>query len=79
MAIIVNQNGFAGFGATPDSGAAILNTYTISQQVQSKPITYRFYAGWVKTDSRFADINYFENFLLNEAQKMNAAIIIRVI
>ncbi|MBC7886971.1 MAG: DUF4861 domain-containing protein [Ferruginibacter sp.] len=71
MGILVRKLGFAGFGATPDAGSDILNTYTVAQNIQYQPLIYRFYAGWVKTDSRFADAGYFENFLRSETKKID--------
>ncbi|MEO6723536.1 MAG: DUF4861 family protein [Ferruginibacter sp.] len=59
---------------TPDSGAAISNTYTLAQHVKTKPVAYRFYAGWIMSDKRFASKQYFENFLKKEAAKINADI-----
>lgn len=76
MAIMVSKNGFAGFGATPDAGSEILNTYTVAQKIQSSPLVYRFYAGWVQTDSRFADASFFESFLKQEAKKKAMPVII---
>ncbi|MEO5888637.1 MAG: DUF4861 domain-containing protein [Ferruginibacter sp.] len=79
MSIMVKKNGFAGFGATPDAGSEILNTYTVSQFIRNTPLVYRFYACWVKSDARFGDAASFENFLRKEAQRKDVEILKKIL
>ena len=76
MAIMVNRKGFAGFGAAPDIAAEIMNTYFVKQSIMNQPLVYRFYAGWIYSDSRFADAAYFDQFLRKEASKLSVPITI---
>jgi len=76
MGLIVSSKNFAGFGVTPSSGSDVTNSYTVAENILQNEIIYRFYAGWVYTDSRFASADYFEKLLINETKKMNAPILI---
>ncbi len=68
MAIIADARFQPLTGKTPDAGAAITNTYTMSLKPQNgQPMLFRFYAGWEKTDSSFKDKKRFKNLLLAEA------------
>lgn len=70
MAIMVDNIHQPQTGKTPDSGADILNTYTVSMKAaNNQPVVFRFYAGWEGTDKNFKDQKYFKNLLLAEAAK----------
>jgi hypothetical protein len=76
MGIIVGKSTFAGFGETPETGVEkVLQTYFVKMKgKENKVITYRFYAGWEASDSRFAELTFFESFLEEEATKMTTPI-----
>lgn len=77
MAILVPQQDFAFAGSTPNTGSDILNTYIVAQNIHpGKWCTYRFYAGWEKTDPAFASKNYFKEYLEKEMKKVGRSIVL---
>lgn len=72
MAILAGKADFSSFGSRPASGSDVTSTYTLSQFIRKdKPLIFRFYAGWEKTDPGFARSEYFINMLKGEADKFN--------
>lgn len=68
MAVMTDQKNDPKYGATPNTGSGIVNSYTLSMAIQNnEPVIFRFYAGWEQTDKQFTDKKYFENFLQREA------------
>jgi hypothetical protein len=73
MAIVVPQKDFEFAGSTPNAGSDILNTYIVAQNIQpGKPCNFRFYAGWERSDTQFASINFLKDFLKKETKEMAA-------
>ena len=78
MGIIVPKQGFSFAGTAPKANSDILTTYLVAQDIDNgKPLGFRFYTGWEKTDSRFARLSYFKNFLKEEAIKKEKPIAVR--
>ncbi|MCU0391879.1 MAG: DUF4861 domain-containing protein [Thermoflexibacter sp.] len=79
MGVIIDQSIFAGFGETPEVGAEkVLQTYFVKMKAtENQPITYRFYAGWEASDSRFAQATFFAQFLEEEGEKKSNPIKIK--
>jgi hypothetical protein len=77
MAIAVPKQSFAFAGTAPKANSEILTTYYSAQHIKTTPCTFRFYVGWVKTDSRFASLSKFKTFLEEEAKKMGSPLIIK--
>jgi hypothetical protein len=72
MAILVGKNDFASFRSLPASGSEVTSTYTVSQYIHNdKPLYFRFYTGWEKTDPGFALPEYFVNMLKTDADKFS--------
>ena len=77
MAIIAPVSSVALVGAAPNEGAEILNTYYLAENISAKTTNvFRFYAGWEKGDSRFAQLSYFKNFLQAEAVKLAHPVVV---
>ncbi|MDB5250473.1 MAG: hypothetical protein JWQ40_4867 [Segetibacter sp.] len=76
LAVMVHSNQFAGFGKTPNSGSEILNTYTVSMPLSTRPSEFRFYSGWELSDLLFTNEDSFRKFLNNEAMKYSAPLVI---
>jgi hypothetical protein len=67
MAIVMPAAQVAGTAATPNANTDIQNTYLMKANiVNNKPVVYRFYAGWEKSDSRFSTEQGFHSFLKDE-------------
>jgi hypothetical protein len=70
MAIIMPDEQIAGTATTPNANTDVQNTYTIKANIKNnEPVIFRFYAGWEKSDERFATIEGFEKFLKSEMSK----------
>jgi hypothetical protein len=67
MGIIVKKKDFDSFSSAPNTGDGVTQTYTVVMEDKERPITYRFVAGWERTNSRFADRQAFEDLLATEA------------
>jgi hypothetical protein len=78
MAILVKKDQFHAFGTTPNQATDIRNTYTVAVSVRSnEPATFRFYAGWEKSDDRFKSQKGFHEFLGREAFSLTNPLIIK--
>ena len=78
MALMVSKANFSGIAQTPNVGSEILNTYTLQMPIHVKAATtYRFYASWERSDSRFKTLETFKKYLTDEAALYNAALLIR--
>ncbi|HMH24849.1 MAG TPA: DUF4861 family protein, partial [Puia sp.] len=72
MGILVGKEDFFSFGSLPSGGADIQDTYIVSQSVKKdKPLYFRFYTAWEKTDPGFASPEYFTSMLKREADKFS--------
>jgi hypothetical protein len=74
MAILMPANQWAGKATTPNANTDIQNTYIVKAGiVNKKPVTFRFYAGWEKSDERFTAGESFQKYLQSEASRMAAS------
>ncbi len=56
----------------------VMETHLAAQNIiNGKPLTFRFYACWNKTDEQFATLSYFRQFLKAEAMKFSRPLIIK--
>ena len=56
------------FGQTPNQGAGILNTYTVNLKLVNGKTSFRFYAGWEKSEDFFKTKEGFDTFLKQEME-----------
>lgn len=79
MAILVDKKELVSFGKTPNAQSAVLNTYTVQMKLPAdeKGVTFRYYAGWERTDNRFATENGFKDFLMAEAGNFSSPIVVK--
>ena len=71
LGVIVNKKDFAGFGETPNSNSNVLNTYTVSLNINDgNAIVYRYVTGWEKTNPVFSTKEGFEKNLNDEMIRM---------
>lgn len=78
MAVLVPTKSYLAFGQTPNQGADIQNTYTVTEKlVASKPNYFRFFAGWEKSEPLFQTKNGFETFLQQQAALYDQPIQVR--
>jgi hypothetical protein len=67
MAIVMPASQVAGTATTPNANTDIQNTYIMKASIpNNKPVIFRFYAGWEKSDSVFSTEQGFHDFLMNE-------------
>ena len=70
MAVLFPQNTFAFFKEAPKANSDITETHLAAQNItDDQPLTFRFYSCWSSTDKKFISIDYFKQFLHNEAEK----------
>lgn len=68
MGVAVKKDRFKESFATPEEGEGITQTYAISFD-DGDGIDYIFYAGWVLSDSAFAERDNFERYLVDQANR----------
>jgi hypothetical protein len=67
MAIVMPAAQVTGTATTPNANTDIQNTYLMKAKIaNNKPVVFRFYAGWEKSDSRFTSAEGFQKYLLRE-------------
>jgi hypothetical protein len=67
MAIVMPAAQVAGIATTPNANTDIQNTYIMKANITNdKPVVFRFYAGWQKSDERFTTEEGFKAFLITE-------------
>jgi hypothetical protein len=72
MAVMMPKGYQPIFGAAPNTGNGITNTYTAAMTIKNnEPVVFRFYGCWEGTDKRFQNRDYFNSFLLQEALQWN--------
>ena len=72
MGILVSKRDLSTFGSRPASGSDVTSTYTVLQTIRKdRPLYFRFYTGWEKTDPGFARAEYFTDMLKREAGKFS--------
>jgi hypothetical protein len=70
MAIVMPAAQVAGTATTPNANTDIQNTYIMKAGIPiNKPVIFRFYAGWEKSDRRFTSEEGFKQYLENEMKK----------
>lgn len=75
MAIVMPAAQFSTFEKTPDANTDVQSTLAIKANITNgKPVVYRFYAGWEKSDERFTTAEGFKQFLQSELNKKAAGI-----
>ncbi len=68
MAILVNEDGFAGTSETPESGKGITQTYCIHQHAKTNdPVSFRFYSFWEMQNDKWADPKACEEWMIQDA------------
>jgi len=78
MGIILKKEFFNAFGTTANEGTDIQNTYTIAATIdKDKPVAFRFYAGWEKSNDQFKSGTAFREFLGKQAVFINYPVIIK--
>lgn len=75
MAVAVPATQWIDFGATPNSGSDVLNTYTALLRA-AQPAIFRFYAGWELSDLLFTDEDHFKVYLQHEATKWGVPVVV---
>lgn len=78
MGIIMKKEFFNGFGTTRNVDTDIQHTYTIAASIdKDKPVTFRFYAGWEKSNDQFIAESAFREFLGEQAVFIEYPVIIK--
>jgi len=69
MSIMLPPTAVYKTGQTPNKGTDVQNTYYVLADVNKKhPFTYRFYAGWEKSETFFTTETGFRNYLIEQAK-----------
>ena len=72
MAVLADKKDLANLRSLAATGSDVVSTYTLSQYLhKDKPVYFRFYTCWEKTDPGFAGRDYFVETLRHEADKYN--------
>jgi hypothetical protein len=70
MAIVMPAAQVAATGTAPNANTDIRNTYLMKASIENdKPVVFRFYAGWEKSDNRFTTLEGFKQFIEGEMGK----------
>ena len=78
LGILVDRKTFAKADSINKSNTDINETYIVSQNITGdKPLYYRFYSGWERTDKRFTTFQLFKDFLKEEAVKYSQPVQIK--
>lgn len=70
MGLLIPTAFFAGMSEAPGEGAGVTNTYTAYLAPFEGKYRFLFYAGWEGENEQFADRQYFEDQLINEARQL---------
>ncbi len=77
MSILVGNKDYPTMGSRPAVGTDVTNTYTVAQKISGdRPLYFRYYTCWEKTDQRFASRTYFVKLLQQETGKFSHPITI---
>jgi hypothetical protein len=72
------QQSLAQFSEAPKANSDVMETHLAAQNIiDGKPLTFRFYACWSKTDEQFASPSYFRQFIKGEALQFSEPLIIK--
>lgn len=73
MAIVMPEKRVTGTATTPNANTDVQNTYIMKAAIkEGRPVIFRFYAGWEKSDTRFSSAESFQQFLQNECKRMTS-------
>jgi hypothetical protein len=76
LAIAIHTSDFSDYREIKDTTSAIQSSYAVSQKIiAGKPIVYRFYSGWEKSDELFTSETRFRNFLKSQAALFNGNLV----
>jgi hypothetical protein len=79
LAVAVRSSEFDSFNTIQDTLSDIQNTHAVLLSHSAhKPVVYRFYAGWERSDKRFINNKTFEEFLKTEEVKFRNSIILKL-
>jgi hypothetical protein len=79
LGLILMNKDFIKISKAPKEGTGIIQTYLAQLKAEpAKPVTFRFYAGWEKTNKDFGNAHNFGKFLEEESLKMSNPILIKV-
>jgi len=74
MAIVMPEKRVTGTAATPNANTDVQNTYIMKAAIkEGRPVIFRFYAGWEKSDTRFSSAESFQQFLQSECKRMTSS------
>jgi hypothetical protein len=79
MAIMIPESELIQTGTTTNEGNGITETYFVKMETEAgKPVSYRFYAFWEKTEPEFKNATLIEKILNDHALRLENPIIIAV-
>tara|TARA_R110002050_G_scaffold286121_1_gene436277 strand:- start:72075 stop:73367 length:1293 start_codon:yes stop_codon:yes gene_type:complete len=77
MALLVPKHKYLGYTEAPETGR-LSHTYLAKLKLQNRePVSYYAVAGWEQSDAKFADPEYFKNYVMNLADQLSAKIDIK--
>lgn len=76
MAIMLNKSDYLSHSVTSNTSGDIRNTHIVHLPVRNSP-SFKFFAGWVKSDPRFIDSESFKTYLKTKAVEDAHPILIR--
>jgi hypothetical protein len=69
MAVVMPAKQVAGTATAPNTNTDVQNTYLMLATItNNKPVMYRFYACWEKSDDRFTSEEGFRRFMIDETK-----------
>lgn len=75
MAIVTNKKNYIKWLQQPEKGKGIVSTFAlVLQGNDQKPLTYDFYAGWERSNAKFAQRNYFEQYIKSQIEKTKVSV-----
>jgi hypothetical protein len=78
MGIILSDRFFKQYITTPNANTDIKNTYAVSMNLDNKAaVSFRFYAGWSKSERQFQNQQGFAAFLSNQSKRISSPILIK--
>ena len=77
LGIMIKKNDFYEFGKTANTATDIQNTCTMVLKTENnKPLSFRFYAGWERSDLQYKTVKGFSDLMKNEAVEYSLPLII---
>jgi hypothetical protein len=78
LGLLVKNDDYNGWFATPKEGDGIVNTYAVKMNIpKNNEVKFKFYAGWEITIYGFDDRKFFGEFINCEAQKFGSPIVLK--